>query len=231
MDKIIQQLNSKYELLSPPERMKQIFKDYDPDRILITSSFGTTSAYLLYLLSKVRRQQKVYFIDTTYHFQETINYKNQLKQLLGLNIESLYPNKVDNEFTRNNKTWKTNPDFCCTINKVNPINDIKGNYDIWMSGLMRFQSTFRKERTLFEQNGVTKFYPILDVTINDLRQFAQFHKLPQHPLLLKGYESVGCTHCTKKGEGRTGRWNYSKKTECGLHNIYYDEHKEIRKIS
>lgn len=219
MDKLVEKLNQKYSVLTPVERLKELYNDFDAEKILVTSSFGTSSAFLLCLLSKARKEQKVHFIDTKYLFEETIAYKDRLAKLLGLEIVSVEPDPRDNDFTTRNETWKTDPDFCCMINKVNPLNQIKPNFDVWISGVMAFQSKFRRNMQIFEQNGMLKFNPILDVKEEEVKDFIKKNKLPEHPLLKKGFGSVGCTHCTVKGEGRAGRWAGKEKTECGLHVV------------
>jgi len=217
MDKLLEKLNEKYEKLSPVERLRELYHDFDTDKVLITSSFGTSSVYLLNLLSQANRKQKVHFIDTKYLFEETIQYKNQLAKMFGLEIISVEPNSIDHEFTHRNETWKTDPDFCCMINKVNPLNKIKPDFEVWVSGLMAHQNHFRRNMKVFEQNAMLKFNPILDVTQDDVREFIKNNKLPEHPLVMRGFGSVGCTHCTVKGEGRNGRWAGQNKTECGIH--------------
>ncbi len=217
MDKLLDKMNEKYAKLTPEERLREFYNDFDTEKVLITSSFGTSSVFLLQLLSNVNRKQKVHFIDTLYLFQETIEYKDKLSKMLGLEIVSVLPNPMDHEFTLRNETWKTDPDFCCMINKVNPLNKIKPNFEVWVSGVMAHQNTFRRNMKIFEQNGMLKFNPILDVTEEQVKDFIRKNKLPEHPLVKRGFGSVGCTHCTVKGEGRNGRWAGTGKTECGIH--------------
>ncbi len=217
MDKLIEKLNERYAKLTPLERLRELFNDFDSEKVLVTSSFGTSSVFLLSLLSKANKKQKVHFIDTKYLFSETIEYKNKLSKMLGLEIVSVEPNNMDHEFTQRNETWKTDPDFCCMINKVNPLNKIKPDFEVWVSGVMAHQNNFRRNLKIFEQNGMLKFNPILDVTEDEVREFIRNNKLPEHPLVKRGFGSVGCTHCTVKGEGRNGRWAGTDKTECGIH--------------
>ena len=97
------ELNIKYATLSPEQRIVEMFKDFPSEKILFTSSFGTTAAILLHMISKVNPNQKVYFLDTTYHFMETLDYKNQLKELLNLNIVDIKPEDWKNDFTTKDK--------------------------------------------------------------------------------------------------------------------------------
>lgn len=217
MDKLLDKMNEKYSKLTPEERLRELYNDFDVEKVLITSSFGTSSVFLLKLLSNVNKRQKVHFIDTQYLFRETIEYKDKLAKMFGLEIVSVLPNSIDHEFTQRNETWKTDPDFCCMINKVNPLNKIKPNFEVWVSGVMAHQNSFRRNMKIFEQNGMLKFNPILDVTDAQVKDFIKKNKLPEHPLLKRGFGSVGCTHCTTKGEGRNGRWPGTGKTECGIH--------------
>lgn len=212
----LQELNSKYRDLTPEDRMIGLYRDFS--KVLVTSSFGTTSALLLHHVVRANPDQVIHFIDTTYHFRETLDYKEQMTRLLNLKIEALKGEKWKNEYTRNFRVWEKEPDVCCSINKVEPVDRIKDNYEIWVSGLMRWQNSHRQKLDIFEQKGnIIKFYPIIDITEEQLEKYYTEHGLPQHPLRALGYASVGCVHCTKQGKRREGRWVNFFKNECGLH--------------
>lgn len=214
----IQALNKKYKPLSIQERIEELYKDFDVAEVMLTSSFAATSAFLLKLFSDVNKEQKVFFIDTGYHFDKTLQYKRKLTEKYGLNVKSISAIKEEHEFTTKDETWRKNPDFCCSINKVRPLETIKKHYSVWVSGLMEWQSDHRSSLNIFEERGeILKFYPLLDVTKEERDEFIEKHQLPFHPLVAKGYNSIGCTHCTVPGEDRSGRWNNNPKTECGLH--------------
>ena len=211
-------LNNKYKCLSLTQRLEELYNDFNEAEIMLTSSFAATSAFLLKLFSDTRKDQLVYFIDTGYHFEETLEYKKELTELYGLRVKSISSLKEEHEFTTRDETWKKNPDFCCYINKVKPLDLIKSKYTVWVSGLMEWQSDHRASLDIFEQRGeILKFYPLLDVTKEQRDAFIEQHQLPFHPLVEKGYHSIGCSHCTAPGEERSGRWNNNPKTECGLH--------------
>ncbi len=212
----LEELNKKYLPLSPEERILELYKDFN--KVLYTSSFGTTAIYLLHLFHKVKPGEKIYFLDTTYHFNETITYKEELTKLWNLNVVDIKPEDWKNKFTLDDKTWSTDPDLCCSINKVEPMDKIKADFEVWVSGLMGSQNTHRENLKVFEQKeNIIKFYPLIDKTEADTKQYIQENKLPEHPLLTQGFHSVGCVHCTVAGHGRTGRWANKSKTECGLH--------------
>jgi phosphoadenosine phosphosulfate reductase len=214
----VQQLNKKYNPLSIEQRVSALYDDFDISEVMLTSSFAATSALLLKLFSEANKEQKVYFIDTGYHFKETLIYKEYLTQLYDLKVENVSAEQWKHVVTKEEKTWKKNPDMCCNINKVEPLNLLKVSSSVWVSGLMAWQSDHRASLDIFEErSGVLKFYPLLDVTQQERENFIKDHHLPFHPLISKGYSSIGCTHCTVPSQDRGGRWNNSPKTECGLH--------------
>ena len=212
----LEELNKKYLLLSPEDRIQELYKDFG--KVLFTSSFGTTSAFLLHLFHKVKPNETIYFLDTTYHFNETIEYKENLTQLLNLKVIDVKPEVWKNNFTNQDKTWNSDPDLCCSINKVEPIEKIRVDFDVWVSGLMAAQNSHRQNLKVFEQKDeIIKFYPLIDQNEKIAKEYIVKNKLPAHPLLSQGYSSVGCFHCTVAGKGRSGRWVNKSKTECGLH--------------
>ena len=211
-------LNKVYSKLTLNQRISQLYKDFSKDDIMLTSSFAASSAMLLKLFSDVNSEQLIYFIDTRYHFKETLIYKEHLTKLYGLNVNDLKAEKQNHIETKINKTWIKDPNKCCNVNKVEPLDKLKSIYKIWVSGLMKWQSDNRSTLNFFEQrNGIIKFYPLLDVTQQERSLFIKENQLPFHPLISKGYFSIGCEQCTQPGKGREGRWNNNPKTECGLH--------------
>ncbi len=214
----LKNLNKEYSFKTIHKRVEQLYKDFSQDDIMLTSSFAATSAMLLKVFSDVNKEQLIYFIDTGYHFKETIIYKDYLTKLYDLNVVDVRAEDWKHKFTSEDKTWTKDPDMCCSINKVEPLEKIKEKYKIWISGLMRWQSDHRESLDFFEERrGMVKFYPLLDVTSDQREAFIKDHHLPFHPLVSKGYFSIGCEHCTSPGKGREGRWNNNPKTECGLH--------------
>ncbi len=135
-DAEIKALNSKYKPLTARERITELYKDFEVNDVMLTSSFAATSAFLLKLFSDINKKQEVFFIDTGYHFEDTLKYKNQLTHQYGLNVTSVSALKEEHEFTTSDETWTKNPDFCCSINKVKPLDSIKRNYKVWVSGLI-----------------------------------------------------------------------------------------------
>ena len=214
----IESLNKKYRPLKPVDRVIELYNDFSQEDIMLTSSFAATSALLLKLFSDINKEQTIYFIDTGYHFKETLIYKDYLIQLYELNVENIKAEEYKHEFTTKEKTWIKDPNTCCSINKVEPLENLKKDFSVWVSGLMSWQSDHRSTLDVFEERGgMLKFYPLLDVTREERHEFISSHHLPFHPLIGRGYASIGCEHCTTPGGDRNGRWNNNPKTECGLH--------------
>lgn len=217
-DTDLKSLNKRYRTLTPPQRISRLYSDFELEDIMLTSSFAASSALFLKLFSEINKEQVVYFIDTGYHFDDTLDYVEHLSNLYGLRVRSIKALREEHEFTKNDQTWLKNPDFCCHINKVKPLDIIKKNYLVWASGLMSWQSDHRATLDIFERRGeIVKFYPLLDVSKSERDKWIEKWDLPFHPLKAKGYNSIGCVQCTIPGDDRTGRWNNNPKTECGLH--------------
>jgi len=215
---LVDKLNIKYGPLDVYQRVEALYQDYNEGEVMLTSSFAATSAFLLKVFSDVNSNQTIYFIDTGYHFEETMIYKDYLTKLYDLNVVDIRAEDTDHKLTSDSKMWEADPNQCCNLNKVKPLDSLKSNFKIWVSGLMKWQSDFRTSLNYFEnRNDILKFYPLLDIGYMERDQFIIDHHLPFHPLKSKGYSSIGCSNCTVPGEDRSGRWNNSPKTECGLH--------------
>ena len=214
----IEELNRIYQTLNPIQRLRKVFSDFDHEDILVTSSFGTTSGILMGMVSKAAPGHPIHFIDTTFCFNKTISYKQTLTELLGLNIINVLPDIEDNTLARETKMWEQDTDRCCHLNKTKPFEPFKAKKKIWVSGLLMNQTPFRENLNIFERRGdIIKMHPNIDTSAAQFDMFLADNDIPTHPLSAEGFDSVGCTHCTLKGSGRSGRWANSDKTECGIH--------------
>jgi len=211
-------LNEAYKDLNPIQRIKQVFKDFDHDDILVTSSFGTTSGILMSMVSKAAPGHPVHFIDTTFLFPKTIEYKNTLTELLDMKIVNILPDVDDNTMARNSSLWESDVNKCCHLHKVKPFDPYKMDKKIWISGLLMNSTPFRANLNIFERREhIIKMHPNIDTSASQFDMYLADNDIPIHPMKLEGYDSVGCTNCTLKGEGRSGRWKGKSKTECGIH--------------
>lgn len=214
----IAQLNRAYALLDFEARIRRLYRDFAPERVMVTSSFAATSAYFLHIISRIRPEQRIFFINTGFHFAKTLEYRDYLIDLYKLRVEDISPDAYHFRYAQNERLYETDPDLCCAVNKVQPLEAVTEGFDVWVSSLMRWQTDHRAELQVFEERrGMVKFNPMIDITRAQRDAYIREHDLPFHPLVAEGYASIGCSHCTVKGEGRNGRWQGKPKTECGLH--------------
>jgi len=209
-------LNTKEQLLTFQEEEKKIFA---------TTSFQTNSVVLLHIISQTVPNIPVYFINTGYLFAETLTFKDELVELLSLNVVELTPaiSKFEQLDNQNKLLFTKEPNKCCEINKVKPLEKIKEKFDVWVSGV---RSTQTKVRANFKSIQETKtklirYHPIIEFSNKAVYDYINYFKLPKHPLEMEGYVSVGCLPCTEKytleNSERSGRWTGQNKVECGLH--------------
>ncbi|MEZ5491714.1 MAG: phosphoadenylyl-sulfate reductase [Gammaproteobacteria bacterium] len=211
-------LNANYAPLKFDERIRRLYQDFPADKVLVTSSFAATSAYFLHIIASIRPDQPISFVDTGFHFPQTLAYRDELINRFNLKVQDLRGDDYQHEWSVKNKLYESDPDYCCSINKVQPLESIKLNYHVWVSSLMRWQTDHRSRLEVFEERrGIIKFNPMMDVSREERDAYIAEHNLPFHPLVSEGFSSIGCTHCTVPGEGRSGRWAGKPKTECGLH--------------
>ena len=198
-------------------------------RFAVSSSFGADSAVLLHLLSTVDRDVPVLFLETGFHFPETLRYRRDLAGLLGLsNVMDLRPELTVGEQAREHGggLYVRDADACCAIRKVEPLNRALREFDGWASGVRREQTPERADTPIAqtvtrEGRELVKVSPLARWSSQDVEDYLRDHELPRHPLAEAGYPSIGCAPCTRAvapGEDpRAGRWAGSAKTECGIH--------------
>jgi len=195
----------------------------DGKKIFSTSSMQSQSIVLLHIISRIDKSIPIYFLNTGYLFPETIIYKEMLEKLLDLNIQSIRPvvSKHNQKDSSGNLLFTSDPDYCCYLNKVQPMDAILAEYDIWINGVRADQSPLRNKMHITENtsHAAIRFHPLLDWTEKMVNEYIIEHQLPRHPLEEKGYISIGCEPCTQKalgGNSRNSRWVGLNKTECGL---------------
>ena len=191
----------------------------------VVSSFGADSAVLLHVIASIDPTIPVLFLDTGKHFPETIIYRGQLQSKLGLqDLRILTPDPILlQQKDETGLRWSYDPDGCCEIRKVLPLNAALAGFDAQFTGRKAFQSSTRRALPRFEiENGRLKVNPLADWDQAKIDAYMAEHALPAHPLVDLGYPSIGCSPCTTKvapGEDpRSGRWKGWDKVECGIHN-------------
>ena len=166
----------------------------------------------------------VYFIQTGFHFPETLRFRDEVADAFGLNVlnvESHVP-KVQQKDAHGRFYFTSDPDYCCFLNKTQPMQPLLERFDIWVNGVRADQNANRKQLNPFEHTpqGGMRYHPMLDWTKQEIWQYIAVENLPRHPLDAHGYVSIGCEPCTVKpslDDERGGRWLGQSKNECGLH--------------
>jgi len=195
-------------------------------RIALVSSFGAESAVLLDMVASVAPATPVIFLDTGKLFAETLAYQQELCALFGLtDVRHIRPDPGDLvAYDVAGDLHGRDPDFCCHLRKTEPLDRALEGLLGWITGRKRFQGGTRADLPLLEAEPTTgrlKINPLAHWDLEDLRHYRRLRHLPLHPLLPKGYASVGCRPCTspiRPGEPpRAGRWRGFDKLECGIH--------------
>ncbi len=220
-------LNARYKHHSATAVLEHALKDDDLGRVALVSSFGAESVVLLHLVSVIAPETPVLFVDTRMLFQETLDYQRELAESLNLcDIRTIRANPARLAFEDpDNTLHQFNTDACCAIRKVEPLERVLTKFDGWITGRKRFQNSDRGTIDFFENEGDIriKVNPLAHWGREDLEEYIVNNRLPRHPLVAKGYPSIGCAPCTsavKPGEDpRAGRWRGQAKTECGIHFI------------
>ena len=185
------------------------------DGLCLTTSL--TDAVLLDLATRVAPGIEVIFLDTQYHFAETLTTLDVVRERYPVRLNVRRPDRPLDDL------WRTDTDACCHARKVLPLDEALAGKTAWLSGLRRADSAERAETPIVarDQRGLVKVNPIATWSDDDLALYIQLHDVPVNPLVAQGYPSIGCWPCTRPvapgADARAGRWAGTAKTECGLH--------------
>ena len=217
-------LNEEYQSLSAAEIVCAAIRDVFPARIGLVSSFGTESAVLLHMIARADRATPVLFLDTLKHFDETLEHRDRLIRRLRLeDVRTIRPATSDLVAEDpDGMLWAGDPDKCCDLRKTRPLAREVLRFSALFTGRKRHHGGGRSALEYFEEDGPRiKVNPLVRWAPEDVRAYMDRHGLPRHPLVDKGYPSVGCAVCTSRvgaGESfRAGRWRGQGKVECGIH--------------
>ncbi|MGB0719183.1 MAG: phosphoadenylyl-sulfate reductase [Bdellovibrionales bacterium] len=226
LDTKTERLNQSYGHLPSLELLDVTINNVFKNKIALVSSFGTEAALLLSLVAEVNKNTPVIFLDTLKHFPETLEYRDTLIKTLGLtdvrNIEpepsAILAADPDGDLAQRN------PDACCYLRKVVPLEEALHGFDAWINGRKRIHGGGRSALPTMEHDDRRiKINAIADWTQEMIDMEWEKRALPEHPMVPFGYTSVGCKPCTslpKPGEGkRSGRWAQFDKQECGIHSL------------
>jgi len=199
----------------------------DAQRVCVTSSFQAEDVVVLHLVRQIRSRIPVLFLETGYHFPETLAYRDRIAAEWDLNLVNVEPEiSVAEQESKFGILNQTAPDRCCGLRKVEPLFRSLSSYTTWVTGLRREQSKTRANLQLHEfftlptGHILAKLSPLAEWTTRDVWQYAEQNRIPLLPLYEKGYTSIGCEPCTSlpfdPGDARSGRWS-GRKVECGIH--------------
>ncbi len=194
-------------------------------KLFATSSFQSHSLALLHIISRIDRSIPVYFMNTGFLFPETLAFAEQIAADFGLSIMGLRPlvPKIHQLDDHGQLYFASDPDYCCYLNKIQPLEPVLMTHDVWINGIRGDQNDNRKAMQEEERapHGTVRYHPMLHWTSRMVHEYGKQHALPPHPLEAAGYLSIGCEPCTTKyfgdGNERNSRWFGLNKTECGLH--------------
>lgn len=210
------------------QKFQQFINRYQEDKkkYFITSSFQSHSLVLLHMLSRIDSHIPVVFINTGYHFPETVDFRDQVMDAFGLDnlidLRSSMPKSMQMD-SSGRLLFTSDPDHCCYINKTEPLDSVLRTHDVWINGVRADQSATRSKMTETQDapHNTIRLHPMLDWSSKQIYEYQKEYNLPKHPLDEKGYMSIGCEPCTRKIDPemleREARWYGLNKTECGLH--------------
>ena len=213
-DAELAELNDEFAAAPASQIVRWAADNFGPHMALAASM---TDAVLIDLAVKVAPAIEVVFIDTGYHFPETLETLETVRRRYGLNLRIMTVPPHDQEL------WKVDPANCCSAVKVGQLDRALAGKTAWMSGLRRDEAPSRAGAPIVGRDlrGLVKVNPLATWTATDVEEYIQRHDVPVNPLTLQGYPSIGCMPCTRPvaaGEDvRSGRWSGRDKTECGLH--------------
>jgi phosphoadenosine phosphosulfate reductase len=219
----IEALRLTYGGARPQDLLAGVYAEF-PGEVALISSFGADAAVLLHMAAQIDRDFPVLMLDTLMLFQETLDYQRELASLLGLtNVQNLLPDPSDlARIDPGDTLHQRDTDACCDIRKMRPLERALTLFPVSISGRKRFQATTRAQVEVFEAHeDRLRISPLAGWSAPDIRNYMTARGLPSHPLVARGYPSIGCAPCTtpvQPGEDpRAGRWRGSDKQECGIH--------------
>ncbi|MGH3881556.1 MAG: phosphoadenylyl-sulfate reductase [Actinophytocola sp.] len=203
------------EALSAQEVLAHVVAEHHP-RLYVACSFQKEASVILDILLGIEPRARVFTLDTGVLFPETYETWRRTEQRYEIEIDVYRGEWIDG-------LWQRDPDACCGMRKVEPLERALAEVDAWITGLRRDQSPARAGTPKLGPDsghpGKLKCAPLADWSDKDVWRYIAEHDVPYHPLHDRGYDSIGCMHCTVAGGGRDGRWAGTDKIECGLHLV------------
>ncbi|HZT54074.1 MAG TPA: phosphoadenylyl-sulfate reductase [Gaiellaceae bacterium] len=201
------------EHLTAEELLGHMVERFHP-RLYVACSFQKEASVIMDMLLRIEPSARFFVIDTGELFPETYDTWRRVEAHYGIKVD------VYRGDTSRHGLWETDPDACCGMRKVNPLDEALSGVDAWVTGLRREQSPTRAGTPKLawdKRHDVWKGVPLADWSEKDVWRYLFEHDVPYNPLHDRGYASIGCTHCTVPADGREGRWAGTGKLECGMH--------------
>ena len=225
----IRDLNERFESAQPLEIVRWALEDSGIERIALASAFQAEGTCVMHMASLVRPDIEVLFLETGFHFAETLAFKEQLADRLGLTVTDLVGAYTVEQQTAGfgERLYERDPQQCCEVNKVRPMFEALQKLDAWITAFRRDSSPTRATAPILDRyelepgRPILKVNPVVSWTRSDTLAYLSEHGLPHNHLYDLGYASIGCAPCTRmrfEGEPeRAGRWAGLSKWECGIH--------------
>ena len=223
----IDSLQNSAERWSPQRTLAWAFEKFGHS-VAISSAFGAEGMVLIDMASRIRKDFRLFTVDTEFLFPETYGLMDRIEEKYGIEIEKVYSilSPEEQERSHGAALWNRDPDLCCNLRKVEPLRRKLKDLSAWITSIRRDQTSMRSGAQRIEWDGkfgLVKINPIVDWTSKQVWRYIHDHDVPYNALHDQDYPSIGCTHCTRAvGPGedaRAGRWPGFNKTECGLHMI------------
>lgn len=223
----VDDLNARYAGHGAIQILTETLSDPAVGRVALVSSFGAEAVVLLHMVSRIDRSTPVIFADTEMLCEETIAYQEKLSDAFGLtDVRRITPDRGELlRYDADGILHIFDTDACCALRKTRPLKKALGPFDAWITGRKRYQGGMRTELPFFEQDEDQriKINPLSFWRREDVEDYIVNNRLPRHPLVTKGFYSIGCAPCTtpvSDGEDpRAGRWRGAQKVECGIHIV------------
>lgn len=221
-------LNQRFEAQSPQDVLHDAFRRFFP-KIALACSFGAEDMVIWDMMHRLNPQASLFYLDTDFLFPETYRVRDRLMARYRVSSDQVI--RVKPDLTPDQQAerfgdllWIRQPDQCCRLRKIDPLTNVLQRYAAWITGIRRDQTPTRARAGLVEWDatfGLVKLNPLAAWTNDDVWTYIKTHDVPYNRLHDQHYPSIGCTHCTapvRPGDDpRSGRWQSTEKTECGLH--------------
>jgi phosphoadenosine phosphosulfate reductase len=211
---------------TPQEILRWAVRAYYP-KLTMATAFGAEGCAILAMLADIEPRVRVFNLDTGYQFPETLQLRERIREKYGIEVELVRAEETVEEMEARfgGPIYRTRPDECCRLRKIEPLKRAVAGWDAWISAIRRDQTFDRARAGIVEWDGrfgLVKINPLANWTKRDVWRYLTENDVPYNPLHDRGFPSIGCRPCTRAvsagQDDRAGRWAGFAKVECGLHS-------------